>query len=140
MSGQHEHGTPSDESGATMELREEELRARKESVESGRVRMDKDIVEEQRTLEVPVMREEITLDRHAVERRPADGGIGDAQQAISVPLHQEHVTAEKRTVVYEEVGISKHAVEDTERVSDTVHKEVMDVDTEGDVRLRGDRA
>jgi hypothetical protein len=53
----------SDSDRRTLQLREEELRARKTDVQTGEVRLGKDIVEEQRTLEVPVTREEITLDR-----------------------------------------------------------------------------
>jgi len=52
------HGTGSttvDTSDQTLQLREEELQARKQQVETGHVRVGKEVVEEQQTLEVPVL-------------------------------------------------------------------------------------
>lgn len=122
---------------ASVELREEELVARKRSVESGRVQVGKDIVEEQQSLDVPVTREEAVVERHPVNRRPADGAVGDDREGIRVPLHEEQVTAEKRPVVYEEVEVGTRAVQETQRVSDTVRKEVVDVDKHGQVNVEG---
>ena len=57
------------ESGGRVELREEELRARKETVEAGELRVRKDVVTEQRTMDVPVTHEEAVVERHPSERR-----------------------------------------------------------------------
>ena len=56
----------------TLQLREEELVANKQRVETGQVQIGKEVVSEQRTLEVPVTREEVTIERHPVDRRPSD--------------------------------------------------------------------
>ena len=128
-----------DESGATVQLREEELAARKQAVEAGRVSVGTEIVEEQRTLEVPVTREEVTIQRHAVDRRPSDEPISARSEVLSVPLREEQVAVDKQAVVYEEVNLGKRAVQETERVSDTVRKEVVDVDAIGDVDVSRER-
>jgi uncharacterized protein (TIGR02271 family) len=107
----------------TLELREEELTARKHSVETGHVAIGKDVVSEQRTMDVPVTREEVTIERHAVDRRPSDGPIDERGKTISIPVHEEHVTAEKQAVVYEEVEVGKRAVQETQHVSETVKRE-----------------
>jgi uncharacterized protein (TIGR02271 family) len=126
-----------EESGATVELRQEELAARKEAVEAGRVSLATEVVEEQATLEVPVTREEVTIERRPVDRRPTDQPItSTSAETLSVPVREEQVAIDKQPVVYEEVSLSKHAVQETERVSDTVRKEVIDVDATGDVDLR----
>ena len=44
-----------------LQLREEELRVRKHAVETGRVQLAKEVVSEQRTIDVPVTREEVTI-------------------------------------------------------------------------------
>lgn len=135
--GQHREQDDSnarlEESGATVQLREEELAARKQAVEAGRVSLGTEVVEEQRTLEVPVTHEEVTIERHAVDRRPSDEPISASSEALSVPLHEEQVAVDKQAVVYEEVNLDKRAVQETERVSETVRKEVVDVDATGDV-------
>jgi Domain of unknown function (DUF2382)/Heat induced stress protein YflT len=59
------------EAERTVQLREEELQARKTPVETGEVRLGKDVVEERKSVEVPVTREEVYVERRPVDR-PAD--------------------------------------------------------------------
>jgi len=123
----------------TLQLREEELHARKTSMETGRVQLGKEIVEEERTLEVPVAREEVYVERRPVERRPADAPIDDSQsEDIRVPVREERVELEKQPVVYEEVGIGTRVTQDTEQVSGTVRREELRTDSEGDVEVHKD--
>ena len=123
----------------TLRLREEELRARKTPVETGRVQVGKEVVEEQKSFEVPVSREEVMVERHAVERRPADEPIRDtASQTIDVPVREERLEVEKRPVVYEEVGVGKRATEETQQVSETVRREELRMDKEGDIDVQGE--
>ncbi len=124
------------EGGRTMQLREEELHARKQPVETGEARVRKEVVTEQKTLEVPVTREEVV-----VERRPASGPAASsdirAGEEIQIPVKEEQVQVEKQPVVKEEVKVSKRPVQGTEKVSGTVRKEQAKVEREGDVDIRG---
>jgi uncharacterized protein (TIGR02271 family) len=121
----------------TLRLREEELQARKTSVETGRVQLGKEVIEEQRTIEVPVAREEVTIDRHPVDRRPSDKPIDATEkETVRVPVREEQVEVDKKAVVYEEVGIGKRVTQETEQVSDTVRREELRVDKEGDAEVR----
>ena len=142
--GQHrEHrgtGVRREESGATVQLRQEELAARKRAVDAGRVSVGTEVVQEQQTLEVPITREEVSIERHAVDRRPSNTPISATSDTLTVPVHQEQLTTEKQTVVYEEVNLAKRAVHDTQHVSARLRKEVVDVDTRGDVLVEGQRA
>jgi uncharacterized protein (TIGR02271 family) len=125
----------------TLQLREEELQPRKQAVETGQVTLGKEVVEQERTLEVPTTREEVYVERHAVERRPSDRPVGEvADQTIEVPVREERVETEKQPVVYEEVGVTKQQVTSTQPVSDTVRREELRVQQEGDVRLSGAQA
>jgi uncharacterized protein (TIGR02271 family) len=123
----------------TLRLREEELRARKTPVETGRVQVGKEVVEEQKSFEVPVSREEVTVERHAVERRPSDEPIRDTEgQTIKVPVREERLEVEKQPVVYEEVGVGKRATEETQQVSETVRREELRMDKEGSIEVQGE--
>jgi len=123
-----------------VELREEQLQARTTPVETGQVTLGKEVVEQQRTLEVPVSREEVYVERHPVDR-PADRPIGEmAEQTIEVPVREERVDVEKRPVVYEEVGVAKQQVTTNQPVSETVRREELRVERAGDVRLSGTEA
>ncbi len=126
-------------SESTVQLREEELQTRKTSQETGRVQLGKDVVEEHRTMDVPVTREEVYVERRPVDRRPSDRPIdANATETTEVPVREEQVEVEKRPVVYEEVGVGKREIHDTQRVSDTVRREELRTDKEGDVEFRED--
>ena len=137
-SGRQTAGTTTSTSEAeTLRLREEQLQARKTSVESGRVQLGKDVVEETKTMEVPVSREEVFVERHPVDRRPADQPIGAGEsQTIEVPVREERLEVDKQPVVYEEVGVGKRATQETQQVSDTVRREELRVDREGDIDIQ----
>ena len=126
-----------DQGTRKLQLREEELIVRKQAVETGQVDVRTEVVSEQRSLEVPVTREEITIERHAVDRQPADRPIAEGE-TISIPVRAEEVTLEKKAVVYEEVNIGKRAVQETEHVSGTVRREEAVIDEEGDVKIETD--
>jgi len=127
-----------EESNAVVQLREEELAARKRQVETGRVSLGTEVVEEQQTLDVPVTREQVTVERRPVDRQPSDEPIGAGSEVVRVPVHEEQVSVNKQAVVYEEVEVGKRAIHETQRVSDTVRKEVMDLDATGDVEIKGE--
>ncbi len=127
----------------TVPVREEELIARKQQVEEGRVHIHKDVVAEQETINVPVTHEEVRVERVPVEGAAASEISPDAFQNrdIDVPLMGETVTSEKVAHVSEEVHLHKQQVTGQKRVSDTVRKErvrVEGIDGQGDVPL--DRA
>jgi uncharacterized protein (TIGR02271 family) len=125
------------DSRQTVQLRDEELQARKTSAETGQVTLGKDVIEERKTLEVPVTREEAYVERRAVNR-PADRPIeAGTNQTIEVPIREERVDLEKQPVVYEEVGVGKRQVVENEQVSDTVRREQLRVDREGAVTVSG---
>lgn len=82
---------------------------------------------ETKTVEVPVTHEEVSI-----ERRPASGQTKadrpvDSETEIKVPLSSEHVEVTKEPYVKEEVAVKKVPVTETEKVSDTVRSEKVDV-------------
>jgi len=126
-------------SGDTMRVpvHEEELTATKRPVEYGDVRVEKDIIEEPRSLEVPVMEERVRVTRRTVDRE-ADGTTAFQEDSLSVPVRGEEVDVQKRTRVAEEVEIAKEQVQKTVRADDTVRREVVDVvDDTGAARTAG---
>ncbi|MBV8268765.1 MAG: YsnF/AvaK domain-containing protein [Planctomycetaceae bacterium] len=121
--------------GARIAVREEELQAHKQSVETGEVRVRKEVVTEHRTLEVPVQREEVVIERHAPTGEPGASDIRPGEE-LRIPVRKEQVTVEKRPVVKEEVTVGKRVVEGTEQVGGEVHREEVRVESEGDVNVR----
>jgi uncharacterized protein (TIGR02271 family) len=130
-----ERTRPAD-TGGRLELREEELRAQRRSVETGEVQVRKEVVEEGRTLEVPVTREEVYIERRPVEGRQVSDRPIDEGETLRIPVREEEVTVEKQPVVREEIEIGKRQVQDTEQVSGTVRREEARIEREGDVDVR----
>jgi len=125
------------QAGQNVQLREEQLRANKQSVETGAVGLRKDVVSEQQSFDVPVNREEVVIERHATSGQPSDTPIGEGE-TYRVPVREEQVTVDKQPVVREEVSLGKRQVQETQRVSDTVRREEARVERQGDVDVRGD--
>jgi len=123
-----------DENGRVIQLREEQLRADKEQVNTGEVKVRKEVRTEHKQINVPVEHEEVV-----VERRPARGGraSGDMKaEEIRIPVKEERVKVTKEPVVREEVSIGKRKVRDNRTVSGDVRKEEMVVDSSGGAKVR----
>jgi uncharacterized protein (TIGR02271 family) len=110
--------------GSTTRVRryEEEL-APEKSVQEREVRIGKEVVEEQQTINVPVQREELRI-----STRPVDSDAGDARDAFSqdevrIPVREEQVEVTKRPRAVEEIEVEKVGREETEQVGGTVRKE-----------------
>jgi uncharacterized protein (TIGR02271 family) len=113
---------------------EEELTATVREQEAGAVRIEKDVVAEERTLEVPVTEERVRVERRIVDRpaTAADAGAFE-ETVIDVPLRTETVDVQKQARVAEEVVVSKEATQRTEQVRDTVRREEVYVDEDATV-------
>ena len=105
-------------------------------METGEVRGRKEAVTEHRTMETPVQREEVVIERQAPTGGPASAPDIAPGEEIRVPVTEEQFTVEKRPVVKEEVTVGKRVVQDTKRVGGEVRKEEVRVEREGGVDVR----
>ncbi len=122
----------------SLKLREERLNVTKERVQSGEVNLRKEVVTEQKTVNVPVTHEEVVIERHAVtDGRVDNTPIGEGE-TIRIPVSEEQVNVTKSTVVMGEVGIGKRTVEETQQVTDTVRHEEARIEQEGNVTIQGE--
>jgi len=119
-----------------LKLREEQLRVQKQPVETGEARLRKDVVTEQKSMDVPVTREEVYVERRPGSGQPTDQPIGEGE-TYRVPVREEQVTVEKQPFVREEVAMGKRPVQETRQVSDTVRREEARVERTGDVNVQG---
>lgn len=124
----------------SMELREERLSVDKEEVKTGEITVGKDVVEEERSVDVPVRHEEVYVEkRHLAdgETRNAAADLGDEEE-IRIPVVEEKVEVKKKPVVTDEVVIGKRTTEETEHIHDTVKKEEVHLDKDGSSRIQGE--
>ena len=121
-------------------LVEEQLEVGKREREAGAVRLQKEVVSETQTVEVPVRKEVLRVERVAVDpTQPVPPGTqAPTSGEIRVPLHEEEVVVSKKPVIKEEVRVHTEATEETQSVAEELRREEVSVSREGDVDLRGD--
>lgn len=122
-----------------LQTHEERLQARPVARQAGEIEVRKEVVEEVQTIEVPVRREEVHIERRPVTGADptastvAAGDMAAGSETIRVPVMEEQIEVQKVVRPVEEVEISKRTVEETRQVSDTVRREELRV--EGDDEL-----
>ncbi|WP_298584994.1 PRC and DUF2382 domain-containing protein [uncultured Kocuria sp.] len=110
---------------------EEQLHVGKEQRETGRARLRKYVVTENETVDVPLEREEVRVERTPLNGNESTSGtIGE--EDVEVSLHEERPVVAKDTVGVEKVGLEKDTVRDTERVDADVRKEQVEVETDAE--------
>lgn len=107
---------------AKLLLRQEELDISKSRVQTGEVEFGKEIIEEQKIVDVPVLREEIVIERRTLNNEQSDSPI-TAEETIRIPVSQEKVDVDKRTVITGEVIAHKHDIEETKHIDETLKRE-----------------
>ncbi|WP_328333452.1 YsnF/AvaK domain-containing protein [Kribbella sp. NBC_00382] len=106
---------------------EEQLRAGTETVETGRVRLQKHVVTEEQQITVPVSHEEVRVVREPMTgTEPGTGKIQEDER--EVVLHEERPVVAKETVAVERVGLETETVHEETQIKDTVRKEQIEVD------------
>ena len=91
--------------GQTIQRKEEELHARKENVKAGEVKVRKEVVTENKTITVPVEREEVVIERHAVSGGRASSSTLKPGEEVRIAVKEEQVHVEKTPVVKEEITV-----------------------------------
>lgn len=116
---------------ARVTLSEEELRVGTRTVSAGEVRIHKHVETSQVRESVPVMREDVT-----VERRPLAAGASleprTEGEVTYIPIIEEEIVVTKRLVAREELVITKRRITEERIVEETVRREVAVVEGAGD--------
>jgi uncharacterized protein (TIGR02271 family) len=114
-----------------VQLRGERLDVDKRRETAGQATVGKDVVEHRQDMDVPVVREELFVERRAPSDVAADAGeIGSDRETISIPLMRERVVVTKRPVIVGEYVVGKRAVTENQHVSETTREEKLRVNDE----------
>jgi uncharacterized protein (TIGR02271 family) len=108
-----------------MVLREERLQVDKERVKTGEVHVHRERIEEEQTVKVPVVREEIVI-----ETKEGTGPEAESK-TIRIPVKEERLEVLKHAVVTGDVKVYKNEYETMEEVTETLRKEVASVEVAG---------
>ncbi|WP_435979823.1 DUF2382 domain-containing protein [Psychrobacter sp. DM4] len=118
----------------TLELLEERLTVNKDRIVAGLVKVGKHVVTEERNVDVELEEEHAHIERTNVDR-PTDRRIGETgtTETIAVELEAERARVGKETYVTEEVNVGKTTERHTETIVETIQREELDIDRDGNV-------
>lgn len=117
----------------SMVVKDEHLQVGTERQATGRVRLRKQAYTTTETVEVPVTREEVVVERESVDPNSAEARTAGRDGDIEVTTYEETPVVNK-TVEAEKVSLGKRQVQDTETVSEELRHE--DVKIDGDATDR----
>ena len=106
----------------------EVLRVHKDRVNSGEVRIRKEVTTTTQTVEVPVTREELVVERVPVSGHVAGTGNAFQGEEIRIPLSEERASVTKDVIVREQVKVGKKEVTNVESHIEQVRSEDLKVD------------
>ncbi|PNK61142.1 DUF2382 domain-containing protein [Psychrobacter sp. FDAARGOS_221] len=117
-----------------LELLEERLTVNKDRIVAGLVSVGKHVVTEDRKVDVDLEEEHAHIERTDVNRR-TDRKIGDdaGADSIQVELEAERARVGKETYVTEEINVGKTTEHHTQTIHETIQREELDVDHDGNV-------
>jgi uncharacterized protein (TIGR02271 family) len=104
-------------------IREEELELKKKWVPTGEVNWHKEVLIEEKNFTVPVMREELIVEKKLIDAKSPDQSI--RTETIRIPIREERVEINKHTYDLEKVEIYKHQLQQMESVEATLKKEIV---------------
>ncbi len=108
---------------SSLKVREEELEIKKVKVPIGEVNVHKEVIKDNKTITVPIKREEMVIE------------AGD-EEYYRIPLKEEEIKVSKHPVTLNEVSIKKQRKNEIQKVKTTLKKEkvISDVNGEADMK------
>lgn len=125
-----------------LKLYEERLVANKERFRAGTVTVGKRVETDTATVTVPVEKERVIVERHSPSSTevvtPGEANF-NAGEVARVEIYEESADIEKQAFVREEVSVRKEIDQDTVSRSETIRREELDIESDGEVVVNGDR-
>lgn len=120
-----------------LERTEERLVPRVTAREAGGVRINRRVVEEQEQVEVTLRHDEIELERRRVDRAmaPDEQPVTERGDTTIVLVVEERLVVQKVPWVVEEIHLRRGLVSERKTIADTVRRERIEIETQGDVAL-----
>jgi uncharacterized protein (TIGR02271 family) len=123
---------------AELELLSESLQIDKEKIVDGELSIRKEVITELQTIQVPVAREELVVERLSADGRHTTEVFAGRRQ-LRIPISKERVVVKKENVVSEVAKISRRQIRETKRVSGNVRHEELRISGEGPAPGAGEK-
>lgn len=122
-----------------IKLYEEKLVVNKDRQKAGEVAIGKKVETKTAKIDVPLEKERIVVERtDATEPsvvNPGSVNFGD-KEVVHMDIYEESADIEKQAFVREEVNIHKEVAQDTVQANETIRREELEIDVDGNVTQR----
>lgn len=128
-----------DQNHQNLKLYEERLIANKERFRKGAVSLGKKIETETAQVSVPVEKERVVIERKTPTDATAVAGNNvnfQEGEVARVEVYEETANIGKETFVREEVSVRKEVERDSVEAKETLRREELDVDTDGELNIK----
>lgn len=112
----------SSQNKATLQIKEEQLDIAKKWIQTGDVKIHKEIFSEEKNFTIPIQHEELVIEKKFIASDTSKDKDSEAQ-IIRIPLTEEQVEFSKHKVTLEDITIYKHQIEGIEHIEETLKKE-----------------
>lgn len=121
----------------TIPVIEEQVQVRKEVIETGKIRLVKTVGERQEEVEVPLFREELTVERVPVNQY-VDAAPASRQEGNTTiyPVVSEVLVVEKRLMLVEEIRVTRQVINTIDKQSVSLRHEVVTVERDAPANER----
>lgn len=113
-----------------LQLKEEKLDIVKKWVKTGEVAVHKEVYTVEKTITVPVTREELVIEKKALNTETLDKTNKNIE-TIRIPISEERIEIKKHPVILEDVEIYNRQFQKIEHIKETLKKEKLNVKTTG---------
>jgi uncharacterized protein (TIGR02271 family) len=124
---------------STITRSEEELAIGRREQRAGEVDIHKRVETEHVRESIPTRREEVIVERRPIEDASMSTSPRIEEDEVRIPVNEEELVVEKRTVPKEEIVVRKQERTENETVEADLRRERIDIDREGDVNFRDNR-
>ncbi len=104
-------------------IKEEKLEIKKKWLQTGEINWHKEVIMEEKIISVPVMREELIINKTIIDSESQDRTIHT--ETIRIPLREERVEINKHIFDLDKVEIYKNQLQRTESFDVILKKEVV---------------
>lgn len=116
---------PADDETLRIPLAAEELIAQKQAVVRGKVHVHKGVETVEQSFSVPVYHEEAVIEHISPDQYDGQAPLNPNETII--PIVEEQLVVEKRSVVKEYIRVRKNIVSEEQSVRDTVRREFVEI-------------
>lgn len=120
----------SSQNNATFQIKEEQLDIVKKWIQTGDVKIHKEIFSEEKSFTIPIQREELVIEKKSIASDTSRDKDSETQ-IIRIPLNEEQVEFSKHKVILEDISIYKQQIKDIEHIEETLKKEKPKVEISG---------